>query len=95
MTAVHDLLADLGHAHDFAGAPCIGRWAWSDGPGTHEAADQVAERHEAARRLCGTCSCEQVAACAALLRSIPMRHRAGVWAGQVLDPVRTEKRGAA
>jgi len=90
-----DLLADLGHAHDFADAPCIGRWAWFDGPGTHEAADQVAERHEAARHLCASCPLEHFAACAALLRTIPKPHRRGVWAGQVLDPVRAEKRGAA
>jgi len=94
-----DLLADLAHAHahahDFAGAPCIGRWAWFDPPGDHEAAASVRERHEAARRLCGSCPHENVVACAALLRTIPKPHRSGVWAGQVLNPVRAEKRGAA
>ncbi len=96
MTATaHDLLAELGHAHDFADAPCVGRWAWFDGPGTHEAADQVAERHEAAVHLCESCPLEHVTACAALLRTIPKPHRSGVWAGQVLDPVRADKRGAA
>ncbi len=95
MTGVRDVLASSADAHDFTDAPCIGRWAWFDGPGTHEAADQVAERHEAARRLCGSCPIEHVASCAALLRTIPKPHRSGVWAGQVLEPVRAEKRGAA
>jgi len=85
VTAVRDLLADLGHAHDFAGAPCIGRWAWFDGPGTHEAADQVAERHEAARRLCGTCPLPTFARCAATARALPKAQRRGGWAGRSYD----------
>ncbi len=96
MTAtLPDLLAELGHAHDYQGAPCVGRWALFDGPGPNEPAADVAERHGRAQRLCALCPHEHVAACAALLRTIPKPHRSGVWAGQVLDLVRAEKRGAA
>ena len=52
MTAMHDRLADLGTAHDFAGAPCVGRWALFDPASTYEPPADVAERHEAARHLC-------------------------------------------
>ena len=95
MTVVRDLLASTADAHDFTGAPCIGRWALFDPAATYEPADDVAERHGRAQRLCALCPHEHVAACAALLRTIPKPHRSGVWAGQVLGPVRTEKRGAA
>jgi len=96
MTAtVHDLLAELGPATDFTGAACVGRWRWFDPRGDRESTDDLAERHEAAVHLCGTCPLDTFARCAALARSIPKPHRSGVWAGQVLDPVRTEKRGAA
>ncbi len=94
-TTVRDLLAELGHAHDFTDAPCVGRWEWFDPPADHEPKASVRERHEAAVHLCGTCPLDTFARCAALTRSIPKPHRSGVWAGQVLDPVRTEKRGAA
>jgi len=90
-----NLLAELGTSHDFTGAPCVGRWAWFDPASTYEPPADVAERHEAARHLCASCPLEHFAACAALLRTIPKPHRSGVWAGQVLDPVRAEKRGAA
>jgi len=42
MTAtVPDLFAALGPATDFAGAPCVGRWAWFDPPNDHEPAAAV------------------------------------------------------
>lgn len=96
MTAAPERLANLtSQATDFAHAPCIGHWRWFDPPNDHEPAASVQSRHEAAVHLCGTCPLDTFARCAALTRSIPKPHRSGVWAGQVLDPVRTEKRGAA
>ncbi len=91
MTAatVRVLLADLGTAHDFAGAPCVGRWALFDPASTYEPPADVAERHEAARHLCATCPLEHFAACAALARSIPKPHRTGVWAGTAHHPKET------
>jgi len=89
VTGVRDLLAELGHAHDFAGAPCVGRWSWFDPPGDHEPAASVRSRHEAAVHLCATCPLEHFAACAALARSIPKPHRTGVWAGTAHHPKET------
>jgi hypothetical protein len=89
MTAtVPDLLAELGPATDFADAPCVGRWAWFDPPGEHEAAASVQSRHEAAVRVCGTCPIPVVARCAALARSLPKAGRHGVWAGRSFDSAR-------
>jgi len=85
VTAVPDLLAEFGPATDFAGAPCVGRWAWFDPPGEHEAAASVQSRHEAAVRVCGTCPIPVVARCAALARSLPKAGRHGVWAGRSFD----------
>lgn len=54
-TATEDLLAAIGPAADFAGAPCVGRWSWFDPPGDHEPSASVRSRHEAAVHLCATC----------------------------------------
>ena len=72
MTApVVALLAELGHAHDFTDAPCVGRWRWFDPPGEREPAASVQSRHEAAAHLCGTCPLPTFARCAALSRTLP------------------------
>ncbi len=86
MTAtVHDLLAELGPATDFADAPCVGRWRWFDPPGDHEPAPSVRERHEAAIHVCGRCPLPTFARCAATARTLPKAHRRGVWAGTSYD----------
>jgi len=86
MTAtVRDLLAELGPATDFAGAPCVGRWAWFDPRGDRESTDDLAERHEAAVHVCGTCPLPTFARCAATAHSLPKAHRRGVWAGTSYD----------
>ena len=87
MTAMHARLTELRTSHDFAGAPCIGRWSLFDPASTYEPPADVAERHEAARHLCGPL--EHFAACAALARTIPKPHRTGVWAGTAHHPKET------
>jgi Transcription factor WhiB len=85
VTALRDVLAELGTAHDFTGAPCIGRHELFDPADGNEHADVVLERHGRAVALCALCPLEHVAACAALERTIPKPHRAGVWAGASHD----------
>jgi len=86
MTAtVHDLLAELSPAADFADAPCVGRWAWFDPPNDHEPAASVQSRHEAAVHVCATCPLPTFAHCAATARGLPKAHRRGVWAGRNYD----------
>ncbi len=86
VSKVHDLLAELGPATDFAHAPCVGRWALFDPPNDHEAAASVQARHEAAVRVCGTCPLPTMAHCAATARGLPKAGRRGVWAGRSYDP---------
>jgi len=86
MTApVVALLAELGHAHDFTGAACAGRWGLFDPRGDRESTDDLAERHEAAAQMCGTCPLPVFARCAATARALPKAHRRGVWAGTSYD----------
>jgi len=77
MTATEDLLAAIGPAADFAGAPCVGRWAWFDPPNDHEPTASVQSRHEAAIHVCGTCPLPTMAHCAATVRALPKRHQPG------------------
>ncbi len=91
MTAhVVALLAELGHAHDFTGAACVGRWGLFDPRGDRESTDDLAERHEAAAHLCGTCPLPTFARCAALSRTLPKAGRHGVWAGRSYDLTATK-----
>ncbi len=53
MSALGDVLTELGLAHDYQGAPCVGRWSLFDPAATYEPAAEVAARYEAGRRLCG------------------------------------------
>ena len=91
MTAARVLLADLGTAHDFAGAPCVGRWSWFDPPGDHEPTASVQSRHEAAVHVCATCPLETFARCAATVRALPKTARHGVWAAHSFDTTRTKE----
>ncbi len=85
MNAAHDLLAALGPAADFADAPCVGRWGLFDPRGDRESTADLAERHEAAVHVCGTCPLPTFARCAATARALPKAHRRGVWAGRCYD----------
>ena len=85
MSTMHDRLTELRTSHDFIGAPCIGRWRWTDPPGEHKAAASVQFRHEAAALVCGTCPLPTFAHCAATARGLPKAHRRGVWAGRSYD----------
>jgi hypothetical protein len=85
VTAAHDLLAALGPAADFADAPCVGHWGLFDPRGDRESTADLAERHEAAVRVCGTCPIPVFARCAALTRTLPKAGRHGVWAGRSFD----------
>jgi hypothetical protein len=85
VSALRDVLAELGTAHDFTGAHCAGRWALFDPAEGNECAAEVRERHGRAVALCALCPLDHVAACAALARSIHKAHRTAVWAGASPD----------
>jgi len=91
---VHDLLAALGPATDFTGAACVGRWGLFDPRGDRESTDDLAERHEAAVHVCGTCPLPVFARCAALSRTLPKAGRHGGWAGRSYDLPATKGFGA-
>ncbi len=84
------LLAELGPATDFTGAACVGRWGLFDPRGGRESTDDLAERHEAAAHLCGTCPLPVFARCAATARALPKARRRGMWAKHSYDLTTTK-----